>query len=69
LSLNLPPSMQEQQLQELKQILQPGKIPLALIFEDNNKRLQLTTQNSVALDEQLLKKIEQDYQITISCQL
>jgi len=65
-SLNLPHTIEESLLQEIKTVLLKGKIPLELIFHENGKKLQLMCTNSVSLDAQSMLTLEkQNIGVTI----
>ncbi|MDR3551157.1 MAG: hypothetical protein P4L31_07120, partial [Candidatus Babeliales bacterium] len=57
-SLNLPGTIEETLLQDIKTALLRGKIPLELIFHENGKKLQLVCTNSVSLDANTIQTLE-----------
>ncbi len=63
-SLTLPNSIEELNLQKLREKLVKGKIPLSLIFHENGKKLQLRTREQIALDAEVIQAIE-EYDIEI----
>ena len=68
-SFTLPPHIDQQQLDLLKQQLTQGSIPLHLIFQENNKILRITTQKKIALDMQTAQELEKEYELNIRCAL
>jgi len=68
-SFTLPPHIDQQQLDLLKQQLTQGPIPLHLIFQENNKILRITTQEKIALDMQTAQELEKKYDLSIRCAL
>ncbi len=58
ISLSLPLNFDESNLQEIKATIGKGKIPLEIHFEENGKKLQLVTKESIALDTPMISLLE-----------
>ncbi len=57
-SFTLPFSFNETAASALKTSLVKGGIPLELIFQENGKKIRLTTKEKIALDEEFLRTVE-----------
>ncbi len=57
-SLTLPFSFDETAASTLKTNLVKGTVPLEFIFQENGKKIRLTTKEKIALDEEFLHTIE-----------
>ncbi len=57
--LTLPPQFGNNLLQELKNKLQPGKIPVSLVVTEQSKQIHIAAKHAVSLDAQILRDIEQ----------
>lgn len=51
LTLTLAPSITEDDIKQIAATLNPGKIPLEILFQDNGKNLRLIAQKKIALDQ------------------
>ena len=69
ISFTLPAHINETTLQKLKEQLIAGTIPLKLIFHENEKQLQFSTKEKIALDTQAAQLLEKEYGVTIRCRL
>ena len=58
-AFELPHAFDENILQGVKDRLVKGTIPLDIIFHENGKKVRLTTRERIALDEEVVKKIEE----------
>jgi DNA polymerase-3 subunit alpha len=67
-SLSLPHDIQEESLQILKNNLAKGKLPLHIIFQENEKTLRLKTEEKIVLDTHHAQLLENEH-ITIRCVL
>lgn len=67
-SFVLPNNIEEEMIQNLRKSFIKGKIPLRFIFNENGKRVQLTTRERIALDPELIASIEK-YGIEVMLQL
>jgi hypothetical protein len=59
-SLSLPPSFEEQLIQDIKTTLAKGNTPLEILFEENGKKLQLVAKESIALDATMIGTLEKN---------
>lgn len=57
-SLTLPALFEEQLVQEIKATLAKGNTPLEIIFDENGKKLQLISKDSIALDATMIGTLE-----------
>jgi len=68
-SFTLPQNIEEEALKALKEKLVRGTIPLEFIMHENGQKLRLTTKGKIALDADMVKAIENDYNVNIQCVL
>ncbi|MDZ4150477.1 MAG: hypothetical protein U1E01_05240, partial [Methylicorpusculum sp.] len=57
-SLTLPLAFDETLASSLKTSLVKGKIPLEFIFQENGKKVRLTTKEKISLDDEMAHKLE-----------
>lgn len=68
IALQMPPSFDENFLQELKKKILKGKIPLFINYTEHGKKLCLQAKERIAFDHDMIAALEKS-QITISCKL
>jgi len=59
LTLTMPAQFDAPLLQSIQQLLPTGKIPLALLFAENGKQLQLNCKQRVMVDGEIIKQLEE----------
>ncbi len=64
IAFSVPDTLQEENLHNIKTQLTKGKIPLHIIFQENNKTLRLKTAEKIILDPQHALALEKE-QITV----
>ena len=65
-SMQLPETIDEQRLKQIKQQLVSGTIRLHLIVEENDKKLQIRTNEKIAVDHDILQELEkQNIKVTL----
>ncbi|MCK5632851.1 hypothetical protein KAH94_03820, partial [bacterium] len=57
--LTLPNNTEEPTIQNLREKLVKGKIPLSFIFHENGKKLQLRTREKIAIDIETVHSVEE----------
>lgn len=57
-SFYLPATINELLMQSLRPLIIKGAIPLEFIFNENGKKIRLTTQEKVALDQEIITALE-----------
>lgn len=56
---NLPQQFDEQTVKALKDLCLTGSLPLELLFHENGKKIRLKCKQKIALDQQLIRSIEE----------
>jgi DNA polymerase-3 subunit alpha len=68
ISLTLPTAITEENVIAIKQQLTKGNAPLHVIFQENEKKLRLTTKEKILLNAENAQELE-NFNITIRCGL
>lgn len=68
ISLTLPDDITEATIATIKQLIIKGNAPLHVIFQENEKKLRLTTKEKILLNAENAQELEK-YNITIRCGL
>jgi DNA polymerase-3 subunit alpha len=56
--LHIPDDISDQQLEQCKELLIAGQIPLALRYQENDKQIKLVTKQKIALDQSTIDSIK-----------
>lgn len=68
IALTMPDDITEETVVNIKQNLTKGTAPLHIIFQENQKKLRLTTKEKILLDAEGAQLLEK-YNITVQCSL